>query len=173
MGAAFNGFSLEYPDLEHQLDVIGKSADAEVIELHGLLRHYEQLSDSLKEILLFCDSIGRCLNNYAAKKVDLEDFHDQINAKKNALMQMESTAKANDEASEQYDLIKKTKHSIEQLENSKRSKQSEMLEYTNRTVLDVERTFLHFGNIWRTSLKTLAEFQCKWHESACSSWKQQ
>lgn len=115
LGASFNAFSLEYAALQSQLEIIGQSADSEVVDLHALIRHHEQLSDDLKEVILYCDSITRCLNNHTAKRLDLDDYNDQINAKKNVLMQLESSVKVNDDGDSRHDQIRKTRHLIEQV----------------------------------------------------------
>ena len=119
LGASFNAFSLELSDSFDQskrpmrkltnqeeatnpeltnadflnrLELIGQSSDSEVIHLHSLIRHHELLRDRLQEIILYCGSIQRS-SEFILKRANLEDFHDQINARKNALMQMESTVK--------------------------------------------------------------------------------
>lgn len=119
LGASFNAFSLEYAALQAQLELIGQSADAEVVDLHALIRHHEQLSDDLKEVILYCDSITKCLGNHAAKRLDLEDYNDQINAKKNVLMQLESSVKVNDDGDARHEQIRKTRHLIEQVKKRK------------------------------------------------------
>lgn len=81
--------------------------------MHALIRHHEQLSDDLKEIILYCDSITKCLANHSAKRIDLDAYNDQINAKKNVLMQMESTVKVNDDSGQ--DQIRRARQLIEQV----------------------------------------------------------
>lgn len=110
LGVSFNAFSLEYPGLHDKLELIGQSADSEVIDLHSLIRHHELLSDSLKEISLFSDSIMKTLQNWTGKRVELEDFHDEINGRKNILMQMESIGERGEEGK-----VRKVRQSIEEV----------------------------------------------------------
>lgn len=77
--------------------MVGQSSDSEVIHLHSLIRHHELLRDRLQEISLYCASILKSLRNLTLKRVSLEDFHDEINGKKNVLMQMESNVRVDDE----------------------------------------------------------------------------
>ena len=136
LGASFNGFSLELSDsLANQsgskekstnqneasqgtfanesgdflkrLEMIGQSSDSEVIHLHSLIRHHELLRDRLQEIILFCGSILKALSNLSQKRSQLEDFHDQINGRKNVLMQMESTVRADESETENLTKLKK------------------------------------------------------------------
>ena len=138
MGASFNAFSLELRDsltnqnepqetlTNHEeppnsettndflkrLETIGQSSDSEVIHLHSLIRHHELLRDRLQEIILYCGSIQRSLHNLSQKRANLEDFHDQINGRKNALMQMESTVRADEGETEN---LTKLKRNIEEV----------------------------------------------------------
>lgn len=143
LGASFNAFSLELSDsltnqngpcgkltnqeeainpeltnndFLNRLELIGQSSDSEVIHLHSLIRHHELLRDRLQEIILYCGSIQRGLHNLSLKRANLEDFHDQINARKNALMQMESTVKAGEGETENLTKLKK---SIEEVRNQR------------------------------------------------------
>lgn len=95
-----------------QLEMIGQSSDSEVIHLHSLIRHHELLRDRLKEIILYCGSLLKSLGNLAMKRASLEDFHDQINGRKNLLMQLESSARADEEKSFN---LKKLKNSIDEV----------------------------------------------------------
>lgn len=79
---------------KNQLEMIGQSSDSEVVHLHALIRHHEFLRDRLQEMILYCGCILRALANLSLKRASLEDFHDQINSRKNALMQMESNVRA-------------------------------------------------------------------------------
>ena len=115
-GAAFNAFSLEYPALSERLDKTGQCFDAEVVELHGLIRHIEVFNDTVKEISLFTGAIGMTLNNLAAKRSELEEFHDHLNEKKNALLQLESSTNFNDSA-ERIDRVNRAKVLIEKVPN--------------------------------------------------------
>lgn len=103
----------ETSDFLKRLEMIGQSSDSEVIHFHSLIRHHELLRDRLQEIILYCGSILRSLSNLSHKRANLEDFHDQINARKNVLMQMESNVRA-DEMGEGENL-KKLKKSIEEV----------------------------------------------------------
>ncbi len=91
-----------------QLEMIGQSSDSEVIHLHSLIRHHELLRDRLQEIILYCSSILRSLNNLTQKRANLEEFHDVINGKKNILMQMESNVRAGEEGDENLQKLKKS-----------------------------------------------------------------
>ena len=100
-----------YP-FKKQLEMIGQSSDSEVIHLHSLIRHHELLRDRLKEIILYCGSLLKSLGNLTMKRASLEDFHDQINGRKNLLMQLESSVRADEEKSLN---LKKLKKSIEEV----------------------------------------------------------
>lgn len=91
-----------------QLEMIGQSSDSEVIHLHSLIRHHELLRDRLQEIILYCGSILRSLNNLTQKRANLEEFHDEINGKKNVLMQMESNVRVGEEGDENLQKLKKS-----------------------------------------------------------------
>lgn len=91
-----------------QLEMIGQSSDSEVIHLHSLIRHHELLRDRLQEIILYCGSIMRSLTNLTQKRANLEEFHDEINGKKNILMQMESNVRADEEGNENLQNLKKS-----------------------------------------------------------------
>lgn len=137
MGASFNAFSLELADtltnqnqaepdkntdmltnqngsFRSQLEMIGQSSDSEVIHLHSLIRHHELLRDKLQEIILYCACILKSLGNLTWKRNSLEEFHDQINGRKNVLMQMESNVRADDQ-SEANENLKKLKKNIEEV----------------------------------------------------------
>lgn len=95
-----------------QLEMIGKSSDSEVLHLHSLIRHHELLRDRLQEIILYCGSVLRSLSNLNRKRASLEDFHDQINGRKNMLMQMETCVRADEEGDVN---LKKLKRTIEEV----------------------------------------------------------
>lgn len=168
LGGSFNAFSLEYDALSAPLERIGQSADAEVVDLHGLIRQHELLADSLREIVLYTDAVQRTLHNHTGKRVDLEAFHEQINSRRNTLLQLESAAKLNDAESADHALVR---GEIEQLETQRKQQLAEMNEYTLRVLADIDRVFEYFGRTWHGALRMLAEFQCKWHESAVQSWQ--
>lgn len=135
LGASFNAFSLELDDsvatnqgeernstnqetqtgisangktsFKAQLEMIGQSSDSEAIHCHALIRHHELLRDRLQEMILYCGSIHRTLNNLIYKRASLEDFHDQINTRKNVLMQMESNVRADDQANDNLQKLRK------------------------------------------------------------------
>lgn len=143
LGASFNAFSLELADaltneeggfnistnqnedvkctnedssFRSQLEMIGQSSDSEVIHLHSLIRHHELLRDKLQEIILYCGSILRSLGNLKYKRNSLEEFHDQINGRKNVLMQMESNVRADDREGEpQQENLRKLRKNIEEV----------------------------------------------------------
>ena len=178
--------------------MIGQSSDSEVIHLHSLIRHHELLRDRLQEIILYCGRILKSLTNLTQRRATLEEFHDQINGKKNALMQMETNSRADEESSEKLVKLKKTIDEVKihtradvckiiynlihiyihiypiyllKLEKSKKTKFSEMSEFSNMLLNDIDRTFGYFGRTWKDSLKALAECQSHWHEEAINSWK--
>lgn len=97
-----------------QLEMIGQSSDSEAIHCHSLIRHHELLRDRLQEMILYCGSILKALHNLVYKRASLEDFHDQINGRKNALMQMESNVRADDQAN---DNLQKLRRKIEEVHN--------------------------------------------------------
>lgn len=100
-------------DFLKRLETIGQSSDSEVIHFHSLIRHHELLRDRLQEIILYCGCILKSLHNLTLKRGQLEDFHDQINARKNALMQMESSTRADEEGEDGN--LKKLKKTIEEV----------------------------------------------------------
>ena len=99
-----------------QLERIGQSSDSEVIHLHSLIRHHELLRDRLQEINLYCENILRALNNLSIKRAGIEEFRDQINGRRNVLMQMESMVKVDEEANEN---LKKLRENIEEVKQLK------------------------------------------------------
>lgn len=127
MGASFNAFSLELSDTTNQtgeneessfkgqLEMIGQSSDSEVIHLHSLIRHHELLRDKLQEMILYCGCILRSLTNLTQKKNNLEEFHDQINSRKNVLMQLESNVRADDDHGEATEKLIKLRKNIEEV----------------------------------------------------------
>lgn len=100
-------------DFLKRLEMIGQSSDSEVIHFHSLIRHHELLRDRLQEIILYCGCILKSLHNLTLKRGQLEDFHDQINARKNALMQMETSTRADEEGEDGN--LKKLKKTIEEV----------------------------------------------------------
>lgn len=132
LGASFNAFSLELNDHQNltnqnqfpgertnplsfpdQLEKIGQSSDSEVIHLHSLIRHHELLRDRLQEIILYCGSVQKSLHRLTQKRASLEEFHDEINAKKNILMQMESNVRADSEGDDEN--LQKLKKNISEV----------------------------------------------------------
>ena len=101
---------------KQQMEMIGQSSDSEVVHLHALIRHHELLRDRLQEMILYCGCILRALSNLNAKRASLEDFHDQINARKNALMQMESNVRADsDFEGKEADNLRKLRKIIDEV----------------------------------------------------------
>ena len=107
-------FTNEKTSFGSQLEMIGQSSDSEVIHLHSLIRHHELLRDKLQEMILYCACILKSLANLTQKRNSLEEFHDQINVRKNVLMQMESNVRA-DQKGEAHENLKKLKKNIEEV----------------------------------------------------------
>lgn len=99
-----------------QLEMIGQSSDSEVIHLHSLIRHHELLRDKLQEMILYCACILKSLSNLTQKRNSLEEFHDQINTRKNGLMQMESNVRADEQEGEVNENLKKLRKRIEEVQ---------------------------------------------------------
>lgn len=152
LGASFNAFSLELNDsltnhneeIENQtnqakepsanencflkrLEMIGQSSDSEVIHFHSLIRHHELLRDRLQEIILFCGCILKALHNLTLKRAQLEEFHDQINSRKNVLMQMESSTRADEGEDENLTKLKKTIDEVS-VDSGKRVSERELIQ---------------------------------------------
>lgn len=112
-------FTNEKSSFRSQLEMIGQSSDSEVIHLHSLIRHHELLRDKLQEMILYCSCILKALGNLTQKRNSLEEFHDQINARKNVLMQMESNVRADQQAETNENLMK-LKKNIEEVRKKER-----------------------------------------------------
>lgn len=172
LGESLNAFSLEYAGflLSRQLEHVGEGMDREVVELHALIRQEEEQLDVIDELLLYTGSAQRTLMHQSGKRIDLEDACDAINARKNALLQLETRLGASEAESSAE--IAAAKEGIRRVEQLKGQKQVELAEFTRLVLRDVGAVFAYFSERIKTSLQDFALCQIKWHERSVEIWRE-
>lgn len=90
-GAAFNGFSLEDNHLSAVLEKFGQALDLCQMSTERNATYFAELfGDALHEYVLFSQSVKTTLKYRAQKQLIYEELSDQLFAKKNQLLQIES-----------------------------------------------------------------------------------